>query len=100
MGHEKHFGDALMNNEDFGKEMWQGALYGAASGALFGGMSGGVKFHQLKKGCNNLGIEQNDPIPATDEMLYRAQKAWYPKAPMDQVKLFTVEHIEEQSHIG
>ena len=89
--------NAIMNNDDLVKGMWQGALYGAASGILFGGISGGVKYFQFKKGCNNLGIEQDDPLPVSDDILSRAQKAWYPKAPMDQVKAFTVENVPESN---
>ena len=89
--------NAIMNNDDLVKGMWQGALYGAASGILFGGISGGVEYFQFKKGCNNLGIEQDDPLPVSDDILSRAQKAWYPKAPMDQVKAFTVENVPESN---
>ena len=88
-------GNALMNDGDFGKGVWQGALYGAASGALFGGIVNGVRFHTFVKGCNSLGFEQNGSVPTTDEMLLRAQKAWYPKAPMNQINDFSVENIEE-----
>ncbi|MDR2834781.1 MAG: RHS repeat-associated core domain-containing protein, partial [Bacteroidales bacterium] len=40
-------------------------------------------------------IGEGDAVPATDEFLSNAQKAWYPDAPMENVKNFSVENVPE-----
>jgi hypothetical protein len=47
---------------------------------------------QISNACKKMGINPGDPVPATDEFLNEAQKNWFPDAPMDKLKAFTVEN--------
>lgn len=73
----------------------QGALIGAAVGGVTGHLRQ-VKennfFAEVKK---SLGINPEDAIPATDENLKKLQKLWFPDAPMDKIKKFTVENLSD-----
>ncbi len=77
-----------------------GAGLGAASGALIGGLGGGLSFRKeaavFRKGCSDLNIDPAEAVPATDQFLSDAQKAWFPDAPMDKVEQFTVENVPEK----
>jgi len=80
------------------------------SGAIGGGISGGIVGYNnalkaaknvwwggstqeedsyFMKGCDAMGIDPNQAVPKTDDFTLKAQKAWYPNAPMDHVKKFT-----------
>ena len=76
-----------------------GAGLGAASGAIIGGLGGGLSFHKdaavFRKGCSDLNIDPAEAVPATDQFLSDAQKTWFPDAPMDKVREFTVENVPE-----
>ena len=76
-----------------------GAGLGAASGAIIGGVSGGLSFRKqaavFRKGCSDLNIDPAEAVPATDQFLSDAQKVWFPDAPMDKVREFTVENVPE-----
>ena len=76
-----------------------GAGLGAASGAIIGGVSGGLSFRKqaavFRKGCSDLNVDPAEAVPATDQFLSDAQKAWFPDAPMDKVEQFTVENVPE-----
>ena len=76
-----------------------GAGLGAASGAIIGGVSGGLSFRKqaavFRKGCSDLNVDPAEAVPATDQFLSDAQKAWFPDAPMDKVREFTVENVPE-----
>ena len=80
-----------------------GAGLGAASGALIGGLGGGLSFRKeaavFRKGCSDLNVDPAEAVPATDQFLSDAQKAWFPDAPMDKVNQFTVENVPE-GHFG
>lgn len=52
----------------------------------------------FQKGGVDLGVNGGEPVPATDQFLSDAQKAWYNDAPMNNVKAFTVENVPE-SHL-
>lgn len=86
------FMDGLTNGFKAGV---QGALIGAAVGGLTGHLRQ-VKeskfFAEVKK---SLGVSPEDAIPATDENLKKLQKMWFPDAPMDKVKKFTVENLSD-----
>jgi hypothetical protein len=73
----------------------QGALIGAAVGGVTGHLRQ-VKenkfFAEVKK---SLGVSPEDVIPATDENLNKLQKMWFPDAPMEKVKKFTVENLSD-----
>ena len=77
-----------------------GAGLGAASGAIIGGVSGGLSFRRqaavFRKGCSDLNVDPAEAVPATDQFLSDAQKAWFPDAPMDKVEQFTVENVPEK----
>jgi len=90
-------GNSWMNGSDLGQGLqsgFRGGLYGALGGALIGGATGGLQYQKqmtiFGKGCNELGVD-GGPVPATDDFLNRAQKAWYKDAPMDKINKFTVD---------
>jgi len=61
-------------------------------------MPGGLRDRRqdliFKRGLEKLEINAGDPVPATDEFLSQAQKAWYRKAPMDKIPdNFTTERV-------
>ena len=79
-----------------------GGMYGGAIGGVIGGISGGIQYQKqisaFQKGNAILGIENGNPVPATDQFLSSSQKVWYKDAPMDKVRAFTVENVPE-SHL-
>ena len=97
-------GNAWMGGASFGQGLQYGLIgggYGALGGALIGGISGGIQYQRqisvFQKGCVDLGVNGGDPVPATDQFLSDAQKAWYKDAPMNNVKAFTVENVPSQT---
>lgn len=95
-------GNAWMNNSNFQQGLqvgFDGGIHGAIGGALIGGVVEGIKFQKqiatFRKGCDNLGVNEGESVPATDQFLFEAQKKWYPDAPMNNVKRFTVEDVPE-----
>jgi hypothetical protein len=91
-------GNAWMGGANFGQGLYAGLSsggYGALSGALIGGAAGGIRYQKqtyvFRNGNLELGVNGEDAVPATDDFLNRAQKAWYKDAPMDKVKVFSVE---------
>ena len=87
-------GNALLCGGDLANGVGKGALFGALSGALLGGICSGVQHHKLDacyaKGCKTLGIEKGSSIEPTDVMLKKAQEAWYPDAPMENLDVFSI----------
>jgi RHS repeat-associated protein len=86
-------GNAWMGGASFGQGLQSGLIgggYGALGGALIGGISGGIQYQRqisvFQKGCVDLVVNGGDPVPATDQFLSDAQKAWYKDAPMNNVK--------------
>jgi hypothetical protein len=95
-------GNAWMGGAGFGQGLQSGLIgggIGAVSGALIGGTIGAIQhqrqIYAFQKGNAELGINGGDPVPATDQFLSDAQKAWYKDAPMDKIKAFTVENIPQ-----
>ena len=96
-------GNAWMNGANFGTGMKQG-LIGAGIGAVIGGgigaISEGIQYQKqnsiFQKGCAGLGVNEGEPVPATDKFLLDAQKSWYKDAPMDKIKAFSVENVPEK----
>ncbi|MDR1114929.1 MAG: RHS repeat-associated core domain-containing protein, partial [Tannerella sp.] len=93
-------GNGLMGGQNFGQALGsglKGGAIGGLSGAAIGGIVGGIQNQRqliaFRKGNQSLGINGSDPVPATDEFLSKAQKAWYKNAPMDKVRTFTVENV-------
>ncbi len=93
-------GNAWMGGATFGQGLQAGLVgggYGALGGVLIGGISGGIQYQRqisvFQKGCVDLGVNGGDPVPAIDQFLSDAQKAWYKDAPMNNVKAFTVENV-------
>lgn len=70
---------------------------GALTNGLLGGISAGINFNKqtaaFRRGNDELGIQSDDPVPATDDFLKKAQEAWYKDAPMESVNKFTVENV-------
>ena len=100
-------GNTWMGGASFGQGLQAGLIgggYGALGGALIGGISGGIQYQRqisvFQKGCVDLGVNGGDPVPATDQFLSDAQKAWYKNAPMNNVKAFTVENVPESELTG
>jgi hypothetical protein len=77
---------------------------GALGGAFIGGITGALQFNSeiklCSEGCEQMGINSGDPVPATDEFLSTSQKAWYPHAEMNKVDTFTVEHVPDGEFSG
>lgn len=67
-------------------------LKGAVIGGVLGGISNGIT-SEVRKAT----IERAGKIEATDAFLKKAQKTWYPDAPMDKVNNFTVENLSEKA---
>jgi RHS repeat-associated protein len=93
-------GNAWMGGAGFGQGLQSGLIgggIGVVSGALIGGTIGAIQHQRqvyaFQKGNAELGINGGDPVPATDQFLSDAQKAWFKDAPMDKVKVFTVEKV-------
>jgi len=98
-------GSAWANGATFSDGLTAGLItggIGAVSGAIIGGISGGMQYQKqislFQKGCVDFGVNSDNPVPATDKFLSDAQKAWYPDAPMSNIKAFTVENVPE-SHL-
>ena len=64
--------------------------YGAITGAAIGGISGGIRHNKqmltFRKGNAELGIQSDEAVPATDDFLNDARKAWFPDKSMDNIK--------------
>jgi RHS repeat-associated protein len=93
-------GNALAGGASFGQGLEQGLIgggIGALGGAVIGGVAGGVQYNKqmtlFQQGCETLGVEGGDAVPATDRFLSDAQQAWYKDAPMDKVSKFTTENV-------
>lgn len=72
--------------------------YGAITGGIVGGISGGIRFSKaislFNKSVDELGIQDpKGPVRAEDEFLEKAQKVWFPNAPREKVRNFSVEKI-------
>lgn len=92
------FGDGLLAGLKSGGI---GCLIGGGLGALQGGMQVIQNKLIFRKGCLQLGIEPTDPVPMekrNDAFLRKAQKVWFPDAPMEHVRndSFTVEDVPDK----
>ena len=97
-------GNARINGGTWGQSLKSGLIgsgFGAASGILLGGITGGIQYRKqiltYQRGCEELGITENSELPKTDDFLLKAQKEWYKDAPMENIKKFTVENVPEKS---
>jgi RHS repeat-associated protein len=95
-------GNAWMGGSNFGQGLYAGlgsGGFGALGGAVIGGAVSGIRYQKqiyvFRRGNLELGINGEDAVPATDEFLNKAQKVWYKDAPMDKVKIFSVEKTPE-----
>ncbi len=74
-------------------------LGGAAVGGLVGGVVGGIqaqnRMGDFYNACDKMGITPDDPVPATDDFISEAQRNFFPDAPMDKVKNFSVENLSD-----
>ena len=93
-------GNAWINGAGLGEGLKAGLInggIGALAGGIIGGISGGIQFNKqnliFQKGLAELGVNAGDPVSPTDALLNKAQKVWYPDAPMDKVRAFTVENV-------
>ena len=91
--------NAWMSGASFGDGLqagYTGAGMGLIGGGIGGGISGGIQYTTqmilFMKGCEELGVNPADAVPATDKFTSDAQKAWYPDAPMGSTNKFTVEN--------
>ena len=83
-----------MADGDFLDGVCNGLISSGLNHAMHLVAEGGV----FAKGCLALGISPTEPIPEelqNDAFLKKAQEEWYPDAPMDKVKEFTVEKVSE-----
>jgi len=101
-GNNWYFNDPMMTMEQYGK----GVLIGGITGGIAGGISANIKGFDFLYGTEPSnktialmrasGFEPGAPVPATDANLIKAQKAWIPNAPMDKLKIFTVENVPKR----
>ena len=82
------------------KQSLIGAGIGAVIGGSIGAISKGVQYKKqysiFAKGNTTLGVNEGDPVPATNDFLLKAQRAWYKDAPMDNIDVFSIENIPEK----
>jgi len=70
--------------------------YGSAGFNVgLGGYYDWSKAYTFRKGYEQLGIGDGTSLDPTDETLLRCQQERYPDAPMDNIKIFTVENVPE-----
>jgi RHS repeat-associated protein len=74
------------------KAVLGGAVIGGVIGSVAGGIQGAHNGKKFYSACDKMGINPNEPVPATDDFLRQAQENWFPDAPMDKLKAFTVEN--------
>ena len=96
-------GNSLVAGDSFGRSLYNGLVDGAIGlgiGAVIGGIAGGVKYRKdmmvFRKGSVELGIDPTNSIPENmhnDNFLIRARNVWYPDAPKDNLKIFSVENV-------
>lgn len=96
-------GNSLVAGDSFGRSLYNGLVDGAIGlgiGAVIGGIAGGVKYRKdmmvFRKGSVELGIDPTNSIPENlhnDNFLIRALNVWYPDAPKDNLKIFSVENV-------
>lgn len=96
-------GNSLVAGDSFGRSLYNGTIDGAIGlgvGAVIGGVAGGVKYRKdmmvFRKGSVELGIDPANSIPENlhnDNFLIRARNVWYPDAPKDNLKIFSVENV-------
>jgi RHS repeat-associated protein len=88
-------GNAWIGGASFGKGLQAGLISGGF-GAL-GGLSSGIRYQRqnyiFQNGLSDLGVDAGDAVPAIDQFLSDAQKAWFKDAPMNNIKDFTVENV-------
>lgn len=96
-------GNAWTNGANWGTGIKQG-LIGSGIGAVIGGgigtISKGIQYKKqysiFAKGNATLGVNEGEPVPATDDFLSKAQKVWYKDAPMGNVEAFSIENVPEK----
>jgi RHS repeat-associated protein len=96
-------GLSLLGNQPFGKSLLNGLKAGGVGAGMGGGLgaiTGAIQFKQaiydFQRGNEDLGVNADDPAEPTDDFLNKSQKAWYPDAPMDKIRNFSVEDIPEK----
>ncbi len=96
-------GNAWVDGASLGtgiKQSLIGAGIGAVIGGSIGAISKGVQYKKqysiFAKGNTTLGVNEGDPVPATNDFLLKAQRAWYKDAPMDNIDVFSIENIPEK----
>ena len=97
-------GNAWINGASFGdglKAGLVGGLVGGIVGGLINGVVSEIRYQKhmapFRKAIDEMGINANDPVPATDEFLQKAQEAWFPDAPMDKINNFSVENLSDNA---
>ncbi|WP_340199036.1 FG-GAP-like repeat-containing protein [Ascidiimonas sp. W6] len=97
-------GNAWLSGASFGdglKAGLVGGLVGGIVGGLVNGVVSEIRYQKhiapFRKSLDEMGINASDPVPATDEFLQKAQEAWFPDAPMENVKNFSVENLSDNA---
>ena len=80
-----------------GGNFWQGAASGAIASLATSVIEEGIgKIKQnaaFRRGADKLGVGASDRVPQTDEFIKKAQKAWYPDAPTENIINHSVENV-------
>ncbi|WP_255493694.1 RHS repeat domain-containing protein [Capnocytophaga sp. oral taxon 902] len=94
-------GNSWINGNSFLQGIYSGVNMGTTSGFIGGAInvsfSGIRNLRQLRafrKGNSLLGInDSNEAVPMTDDFIKRAQEAWYPDAPTNNLLNHSVENV-------
>jgi len=82
----------------------EGFINGAIFGGISGGISGWIKYsEQLNlcyRVCQEMGIDINDRVSATDKFLIKFSQKSYPGAPFDLADVYTVENVPANTFSG
>jgi hypothetical protein len=86
--------NAWMNGSSFGQGLLSGLKtggIGALTGAAIGGLTGALQYRStfgknsaFQKGCDEMGVNPNDPATISDQALDNARDAWFEDAPYNE----------------
>ena len=103
LGTATTFGGSITNGFITGASVgFTSGFIGSAGNAWVNGASlrTGIKQSLIVAGIGagntTLGVNEGDPVPATNDFLLKAQRAWYKDAPMDNIDVFSIENIPEK----
>ncbi|SHJ56004.1 hypothetical protein SAMN04487911_1259 [Arenibacter nanhaiticus] len=95
-------GTSWMNGANFGQGLGsglKGGVIGGVSGGLINGISSEIRYQNrigtFRKGLSQIGLEEMEAVPMTDEYLQKAQNAWFENVP-DNLLGQSVENVPQK----